>query len=149
MKIILKTKVNGYYKSVFNDFDLELFEFLKPKIGKMEIVEFGGSYVGNKVHMKFLKPIKANWVSHITDRQINNKEAFFIDEGVELPPGMSYWHHKHIVRHISESECEIIDDITYKGNNLILSILLYPGLLAGFLPRKKQYKSFFRNRLRS
>jgi ligand-binding SRPBCC domain-containing protein len=147
MKIVLKTKVEGHFKSVFNDFDLELFEYLKPSIGKMEIVEFGGSTVGSKVHMRFLSPIKADWISNITDRQIGEKQAFFIDEGVTLPPGMSYWHHKHIVRYVSENESEIIDDITYRGNNFILSVLLYPGLLIGFLPRIGQYKRFFRNRL--
>lgn len=148
MKILIKAKVQGHFLSVFNDFDKELFEYLKPRIGKMEIVEFGGSFVGNKVHMKFLSPIKADWISNITKREIGEQQAYFIDEGVILPPGISYWHHKHIVRYISEYESEIIDDITYQGNNFILSLLLYPGLLGAFLPRIIQYKRFFRNRLR-
>ncbi len=146
MRIYFKTRVKGNFKTVFKDFDRELFEFLKPKLGKVQIVEFGGSKVGSKVHVRFLSPIKADWISEITEVNQSQSELFFIDQGISLPPGMKNWHHKHSVRFVSENESEVIDDINYQGNNFILSVLLYPALLAGFLPRKWQYKSFFNNR---
>ena len=102
MNIQLKTKVEGNYKDIMNRFDRNLFEALKPKNAKMEIVEFTGSKKGDKVHLRFLSPIKAEWISVITEDGENEKEAYFIDEGTQLPFPISSWRHKHIVQKITE-----------------------------------------------
>lgn len=143
MNLILKTKVNGNYKDIINKFDLDLFEALAPPGPKIEIVKFTGSKKGDRVHIRFLSPIKTEWISDITADEINESEAFFIDEGVKLPFPLKHWKHKHIVRKIDENNSEIIDDITYKGANGLLTLLMYPAMFIGFFPRKRIYQNIF------
>jgi ligand-binding SRPBCC domain-containing protein len=143
MNIKFETKVNGNYREVMAKFDRALFEALKPKLGTMEIVEFTGSKKGDRVHIRFVSPIKAKWVSDIVEDYEDEKEAYFIDEGVELPFPLSYWQHKHIVRKIDENTSLIIDDITYEANNWLFTKLMYPALYLGFAPRGPIYRSYF------
>lgn len=124
-------------------FDRDLFEALAPRQPKMEIVEFTGSKKGDRVHIRFLQPLKVDWVSVITEDEINNAEAYFIDEGVQLPFPLSFWKHKHIVRKITEDTSFIIDDITFRGPNRLLSLLMYPAIFLGFYPRKRIYRRYF------
>ena len=144
MNIQLKTKVDGNYKDIINQFDRQLFEALKPKHGKMEIVKFTGSKKGDLVHLQFLSPIKTEWISEITEDGENEKEAYFIDEGVKLPFPLSYWQHKHIVQKITEDTSYIIDDMTFKGSNFLFTLFLFPALYIAFYPRKSIYKSYFK-----
>lgn len=143
MNIQLKTKVKGNYREVMRKFDRDLFEALKPSVGEMEIVEFTGSKKGDQVHLRFLSPIKAEWISVITEDGVNEREAYFIDEGVKLPFPLKYWKHKHIVRKIDEKTSYIIDDMTFEGANKMISFLLYPAIYGGFYPRKKIYQAYF------
>jgi len=143
MNIQLKTKVDGNYKDIMQQFDRKLFEALKPSHANMEIIEFTGSKKGEKVHLRFHSPIKTDWISLITDDGENEKEAYFIDEGVKLPFPLSYWKHKHIVQKITENTSYIIDDITFKGPIFFISWFMYPAIYAGFYPRKKVYKKYF------
>ena len=143
MNITLTTEVSGHYQHIMQRFDRQLFEALKPKQANMEIVEFTGSKTGDRVHLRFLSPIRAEWISDITDDGVSEEEAYFIDEGVQLPFPLSYWQHKHIVRKITEDRSLIIDDISFKGSNLLFTLLLYPAIYAGFYPRKKIYRNYF------
>lgn len=143
MNLKIKTKVAGHYKAVMARFDRGLFEALAPRQGEMKIVEFTGSKKGDKVHIRFLKPLKAEWVSAITEDGITDSEAYFIDEGVQLPFPLSFWQHKHIVRKITENSSCIIDDITFRGPNALVTLLLYPAIFLGFYPRKKVYRRYF------
>lgn len=143
MNIKLKTKVNGNYRDVMRQFDRKLFEALKPGNAEMEIVEFTGSEKGNKVHLRFHSPIKAEWISDITEHGENEEEAYFVDEGTTLPFPLAYWKHRHIVRRITDNSSYIIDDITFRGSNFLFSLLLYPAIYVGFYPRKKVYRAYF------
>lgn len=143
MNLKIKTKVAGNYQAVMARFDRALFEALAPRQGEMKIVEFTGSKKGDKVHIRFLKPLKAEWISVITEDATTETEAYFIDEGVQLPFPLSYWRHKHIVRKITEDTCCIIDDITFRGPNALVDLLLYPAIFLGFYPRKKIYRQYF------
>lgn len=144
MNIRFETKVKGHYKKVMQQFDRQLFEALKPKQGKMEIVEFTGSKKGDRVHIRFVQPIRAEWISIITEDGENEKEAYFIDEGTTLPYPLAYWQHKHIVRKIDEDHSLIIDDITFKAKNRLLTNLMYPAIYLGFAPREKIYQEYFK-----
>ncbi|MFT6322208.1 MAG: ligand-binding SRPBCC domain-containing protein [Granulosicoccus sp.] len=144
MNIQLKTKVDGNYQDIMRLFDRNLFEALKPKNAKMEIVTFTGSKKGDKVHLRFLSPIKAEWISEITEDGENEKETYFIDEGVKLPFPLSSWKHKHVVRKITENSSYIIDDMTFEGINSFFTLFLYPALYIAFYPRKSIYKSYFK-----
>ena len=143
MNIQLKTIVKGNYKAIMARFDRALFEALAPKVPAMEIVEFTGSRKGDTVHIRFLSPVKVEWVSRITEDAENKTEAYFVDEGVQLPFPLSFWKHKHIVRKITEDTSCVIDDITFKGPNGLVTLLLYPAIFLGFYPRKKIYKAYF------
>jgi len=143
MNITMKTKVNGNYKEIMKRFDRQLFEALKPKGAKMEIVEFTGSKKGDTVHLRFLSPIKAEWISKITEDYEDEKEAYFIDEGTKLPFPLSYWRHKHVVEKITEDTSYIVDDMSFKGPFFLITWLMYPAIYLGFYPRKKIYRSYF------
>lgn len=143
MNLKIKTKVKGNYRDIISRFDRDLFEALAPKQGEMEIVEFTGSKKGDRVHIRFVKPLKADWVSVITEDEVNENEAYFTDEGVQLPFPLSYWKHRHIVRKITEDTSCIIDDITFRGPNTLVTGLLYPAVFLGFYPRKRIYREYF------
>jgi len=143
MNLQLQTTVRGDYRDLINRFDRDLFEALAPRQGEMEIVEFTGSRKGDRVHLRFLKPIRAEWVSLITEDSVNEDEAYFVDEGVQLPWPLAYWRHRHIVRKITDDTSCIIDDIVFRGVTPLLTALLYPVLYLGFYPRKKIYREYF------
>lgn len=145
MNLQIKTPVDGNYKEVMRQFDRKLFEALKPGAAEMEIVEFTGSKKGDLVHLQFHSPVKAEWISQITDHGENEKEAFFVDEGSTLPFPLVFWKHRHIVRKITEDASYIIDDITFKGSNFLFTLLLYPAIYAGMYLRKKIYREYFRS----
>ncbi len=143
MNVTLKTPVKGNYKKVISCFDLNLFEALKPPKGEMEIIEFTGSQKGDKVHVRFIKPIKADWISDIVEDQITDDKAWFVDVGTVLPWPLASWTHRHIVEKIDENNSIVIDDMTFTGKNLLYTLLLYPMIFLGFYPRKKIYKQYF------
>jgi len=143
MNVTLKTRVKGNYKKVIASFDINLFEALKPPTGEMEIVEFTGSQKGDKVHLRFIKPIKAEWISDIVEDQITDNKAWFVDVGTLLPWPLATWTHRHIVEKIDENNSMVIDDMTFAGKNFLLTLLLYPAILIGFYPRKSIYKQYF------
>ena len=124
-------------------FDRDLFEALIPKQGKTEIVEFTGSKKGDRVHLRFLSPIKADWISLITDDGWDEHQAYFVDEGDTLPFPLRYWRHRHIVEKVTEDTSRIIDDITFEGPNFLITLLMYPAIFIGFAPRKRIYQSYF------
>jgi len=142
-KIQIQTKVAGDFRSVMNQFDRDLFEALSPPVGKIELVKFTGSKTGDTVHLRFVHPIRAEWISLITDHGERDGELYFVDEGKKLPPGLTYWKHEHVVRKLSSDQSLIIDRIRFKSYFWILSLLLYPIVFLTFYPRKKQYKSYF------
>lgn len=143
MNVILKAKVAGNYKDVMEAFDRDLFEALKPSVGKMEIMEFTGSKKGDRVHMKFIRPIKAQWISDIVEDEVTDTRAWFVDVGVKLPWPLATWKHRHIVEKIDNNNSMIIDDMTFTGTNFIFTLLLYPAIFIGFYPRKKIYQKYF------
>ena len=143
MNLKISTQVNGHYQDVMQQFDRQLFEALKPKGADMEIVAFTGSKKGDQVHIRFNSPVKAEWISHITEDGSNDQEAYFVDEGVKLPFPLKYWRHKHIVRKLTDDTSCIIDDITFEGANFLITSLMYPAIFAGFYPRKKIYQAYF------
>ena len=144
MNLVLKTPVVGNYKKVMAAFDRRLFEALKPPVGEMEVKEFTGSQKGDKVHIQFHSPIKAEWISDIVEDQVTDQRAWFVDVGVKLPWPLKTWTHRHIVEKVDDQNSVIVDDITFSGSNFILSLLLYPAMFLGFYPRKNIYKEYFK-----
>ncbi len=144
MKLKLNTQVKGNYQKIMAAFDRSLFEALKPPFGKMEIVEFTGSKKGDRVHIKFHSPIKAEWVSDIVEDEMTEDMASFVDVGTKLPWPIATWTHRHIVERVDEDNSMIIDDISFTGTNLVFSLILFPAIFMGFYPRKKIYQAYFK-----
>lgn len=143
MRFKLRTKVDGNYKDVFRRFDRDLFEFLLPQNADAELIEFGGSTKGARVHLEFKRPLRATWISDITEDGMNDERGWFVDVGTTLPFGLKYWKHMHIVQHIDAGHSEIIDDIEYRFSNRFLSFMLLPAVYLAFFPRKQQYRKYF------
>jgi len=139
----MKTLVAGNFKEVFQRFDRDLFEALKPVGMKLDIVEFTGSKVGDKVHLRFGFPVNTDWVSEITEEHIGDEECYFVDVGTKLPWPLTSWRHKHIVAHAAEDAAYIIDEISFEAGGSVMSMLVKPFMQLSFRPRMSQYSRYF------
>ncbi len=143
MRIIIKTKVKLDFEKVFQAFDINLFMKLIPPFVSLSVIRFDGCQKNDEIHIEVkILWIKQKWISLITEQYSNEKEIYFIDEGVLLPKPLKYWKHKHIIEKSIDSSI-IIDDICYNTNNILLDFLLFPALLLQFFFRKPVYKSYF------
>ncbi|RZS95324.1 SRPBCC family protein [Cecembia calidifontis] len=144
MKIIISTPVEQDYLTVKEGFNENLFLQLSPPFPPVRLLRFDGSAKGDSVilELDFLF-FKQKWISTITDDQTDEKEFYFIDEGVELPFFLKKWKHKHrIIR--AGNQSIIRDEIEFQGPFGLMTLLLYPALFLQFLYRKPIYKKIFR-----
>ncbi|MBD1397380.1 hypothetical protein H9Q13_09405 [Pontibacter sp. JH31] len=143
MRLHLKTAVQQDFLSVFHAFDEQLFRRLAPPYPKLKLLRFDGSDVGDQVEVELQTGIKSfRWTSLITEREITDTAAWFIDEGQELPPPLRRWQHKHLVTKSGNSSV-IHDIIDYGTGFKLLDLLLYPLMLAQFGMRKPTYRKVF------
>lgn len=143
MRFVIKTTINKNYLEILKQFDRKLFLALAPPFPKLNLLKFDGSTKGDIIHIQF-KPSNIEWISKITDDWSNDTEAAFIDEGIQLPPGLKYWKHIHRIKKVSESISIIEDDISFKGSFRLLTFVLYPILWLSFYPRKRAYSKYFK-----
>ncbi|MEJ8804330.1 SRPBCC family protein [Pontibacter sp. H249] len=143
MQLHLKTAVAQDYLQVFNAFNEQLFRELAPPFPKLKLLRFDGSEPGDVVEVELQTGVKSfRWTSLITDRSITSTEAYFIDQGQELPPPLRLWHHKHLVSKNGNGAI-IHDIITYSTGAKALDLLLYPLMVLQFGMRKPIYKRVF------
>lgn len=144
MQLHLKTTVQQDYLTVFHAFDEQLFRKLSPPYPRLKLLRFDGSAPGDVVEVELQTGLKAfRWTSLITERKVTDTEAYFIDQGQELPPPLRYWHHRHLVSKNGNGTI-IHDIITYRTGSNLLDLLLYPLMLAQFSMRKPIYRKVFR-----
>ena len=143
MQLHLRTQVKQDYLSVFNAFDESLFRKLSPPYPRLRLLRFDGSYPGDVVEVELLAGFKSfRWTSLITERSVTDAEAYFVDEGLEVPPPLRHWRHKHLVT--KEGNGAVIHDIIeYRTGSKALDLLLYPLMLLQFGSRKPVYKKTF------
>lgn len=144
MKINLSTSVNQPFLKVKEGFTADLFKSLNPPFPPVKLLRFDGSSRGDIVSLElnFLL-FKQVWTSEITEDETDEKEFYFIDEGIKLPFFLSFWRHKHRVVSQGLSQSLIIDEISYRSPALILDVLLFPVLYVQFAMRKPVYKKYF------
>ncbi|MGB0522069.1 MAG: SRPBCC family protein [Flammeovirgaceae bacterium] len=143
MRLIIKTKVAQSLNEVWKGFSAELFKQLNPPFPLVNLKRFDGSETGNEVHLELnFIAFKSQWVSVITDHDLQDDEIYFIDEGKVLPKLFKYWKHRHRILKDGENSI-IVDDITFKSPSVILDILLLPALYLQFLYRIPIYKRVF------
>lgn len=143
--LIIKTIVKGNYKDVFNRFDRELFEALKPPGLNLILHRFDGCHKGDEIHLEVGGlGLKSQWVSLITANYQDDNECFFIDEGKILPKPLSYWRHRHVIERLTQDTCVIIDDITYACHGgSIVELSMWPILWTQFSMRSPIYRRYF------
>jgi ligand-binding SRPBCC domain-containing protein len=143
MQLHLQTAVQQDYLKVFHAFDEQLFRKLAPPYPRLKLLRFDGSEPGDVVEVALKTGIKSfRWTSLITEQGITDTEAYFVDEGQELPPPLRHWRHKHLVTK-NGSGATIHDIIDYSTNFHPLDVLLYPLMLAAFGMRKPVYRKVF------
>lgn len=144
MRLHLQTRVQQDYKTVFHAFDEKLFLKLAPTYPKVRLLRFDGSKPGDMVEIEMHTGIKSfRWTSLIVEESVTDNEAYFIDEGQELPPPLKKWRHKHLVS-AAGAGAVIHDIIEYSTGVSLLDVLLYPIMLAQFSYRKPVYRKIFK-----
>jgi ligand-binding SRPBCC domain-containing protein len=144
MRINIKTKVEQDYKSVFSKFDVQLFKKLKPVLIGLNVCRFDGCRKGDEVRVEIsILGIKQRWYALVTDAGEDEKEIYFIDEGIVLPWFLKSWKHTHRIMKSTDNSI-IIDDICYRGRFFLLDYLLFPVLYFQFYYRKHIYESYFK-----
>ena len=145
MKISLHTLVKQDYLSVFQNFDQTLFLALAPPFPKVKLLRFDGSNPGDKVaiRLNFLL-FSQTWASLITESNITEQEAYFVDEGQQLPWPLKFWRHRHVVQKHPEGGAVISDLIEFWTASFLVDLLLYPLMWAQFSYRKPIYRKFFK-----
>ncbi|MFD2246789.1 SRPBCC family protein [Pontibacter ruber] len=143
MQLHLQTAVQQDYLKVFHAFDEQLFRRLSPPYPRLKLLRFDGSKPGDVVEVELQTGFKSfRWTSLITEESITDTEAYFVDQGQELPPPLRYWHHKHLITKYG-SGAIIHDIITYSTGFKLLDLLFYPLMLAQFGMRKPIYRKVF------
>jgi ligand-binding SRPBCC domain-containing protein len=144
MRFVIKTRISrADFRAVFLLFDEALFKALAPPFPPFTLQRFDGCETGNEVHILLgAGPFKQAWHSIIIQHQVDEKEAFFIDEGKILPFFLRTWVHKHQIIQDGE-DVVIVDDIKFTWSSPVWFILIYPGLYLSFLYRKPIYKRYF------
>jgi ligand-binding SRPBCC domain-containing protein len=144
VRIHLKTNVCGDHREVLAGFDEKLFRRLAPPFPRLRLLRFDGSRPGDRVEIELLTGLKRfRWTSLITERQVTDQEAWFTDQGQQLPPPLRYWRHRHLVTNRGNGASTIHDIIDYRTSFRLLDGLLYPLLWAQFAYRKPVYRRVF------
>lgn len=143
MHLHLRTNVAQDYLTVFNAFDEQLFRKLSPPYPKLNLLRFDGSEPGDVVDVELQTGIKSfRWTSLITARELTDAEAYFIDEGQQLPPPLRLWHHKHLVTK-NGNGATIHDIITFSTGFKLLDAILLPIMKMQFGMRGPIYEREF------
>ena len=143
MQFSVSSPVNAGFQHVISRFDKDLFTHLLPSFPLIKLLLFEGTAVGNILRLRlYFSAWSMDWDTRIIERHANEKEVYFIDQGIRLPFFLVYWEHKH--RIIKKDQTTLImDEITYRSGNALLGYLVYPILKASFVARKKGYRTFF------
>jgi ligand-binding SRPBCC domain-containing protein len=146
MKIIFKTPLNRPYEYVRDRFDRDLFLHISPQWASFNLERFDGCKQGDEVHILIkILGLKQKWVSLITAAGEDSLGWSFVDEGKVLPWPLTYWKHHHRVDKITDSSCEIVDDIEFKASPAFLGPIIKPILWSSFAIRPKLYRDYFKD----
>ena len=138
-KVIIKNTDYEKVREAFHSIELVRFlTYLQP----INIIEWSGIENGKMAYFKLWffgwKNFKVKHESYMK----SNNELFFIDRGVELPLGVKYWKHKHIIK--KNGEGVIIQDlVSFSHANIFMEYLLFPILMFPIIIRKLFYKIYF------
>ncbi|TAF64933.1 MAG: hypothetical protein EAZ55_09735 [Cytophagales bacterium] len=150
MQICIRTRVSQEAKAVFHQFDAQLFMRLAPPLPRVKLLRFDGCKKEDwvEIELNFIF-FKQRWRSLITSQAEDDAMIFFVDEGVQLPFFLRYWHHEHQIVKQSPTESIIVDKINFRTPFLLFDYLLYPSLYLQFLYRIPIYKRTFSSKAKA
>lgn len=144
MKLLFKTKINKSLLHIKSNFNVDLFQALKPPLVKLEVKRFDGCSVNDEVHLNLGSfGFQQKWVSVITAEDFSENEWSFIDEGKVLPWPLASWKHHHRVIQLNMDTSLVVDDITYQCKYSWLNGIIYPAMWLSFAFRPQSYRKFF------
>ena len=136
--------VGGTVAEVFAGFTEELFVRLSPKLPPARLLRYDGNEVGDFVIIELgIPPLTQEWVSEITAHHVGEREAYFVDEGRQLPFPLRRWRHRHVIREEAPGRVAIVEDITYSAGGRLANALLRPLLRQQFGARGPKYRAVF------
>ena len=140
-KVIIK---NIDYQKVRKAFEsIRLVEFL-TYLQPIKIIEWSGIEVGKIAYFKLWFFGWRNFKVAHTEYQADDNHLFFVDEGIDLPLGISSWKHNHRV--IKDKNNTIIEDsLSFSHVNNYMGYILFPILIFPILIRKILYRIYFFN----
>ncbi len=145
MHILIQTQVLAPLQTVAEHFDQRLLTFVSPPFPPTRLLRYEGNHAGAEVHVElnflFFRQV---WKSKIISFQKNDKQMIFVDEGIQCPFFLNYWHHEHKVDAVSESVSLITDDIHFRTPFWLTDYLLYPIMYLQFWYRQPRYRMYFR-----
>lgn len=145
MNLTIETTVEKNYLEVKAGFTEHLFKKLAPPFPPVEVLRFDGCKTGDQValELNFIL-FRQKWISLITEDGTNEKEFYFVDEGIRLPFFLGKWKHRHRVISLGSGSL-IRDEIEFSGPYRWISPLLFPLLWIQFAYRKPIYRKIFKN----
>ena len=138
-RVIIKNIDYQKVRKAFHSIRLVRFlTYLQP----IKIMEWSGIENGKTAYFKLWffgwKDFK---VMH-ENYQDNNNFLFFVDKGIKLPLGISFWKHEHSV--FKDKENTIIQDsLSFNHLNKYMGYLLFPILVFPIFIRRFLYKVYF------
>ncbi len=140
MKFVVSTPIALDPKRAVEKFDAALFTALAPPFPKIRLVRFDENTV--EIAMNFFV-FKTVWESRVYPTHVDDQQAYFVDEGVRLPPPLKFWRHTH--RLVARGQGSVLrDEIEFSTGRGVLDVLIYPFLWAMMAYRKPIYRKLLR-----
>ena len=144
MRIQIRTRVPGHYKTVFEHFNQELFEFVMPSFPKAKLQRYDGPTPGDRFELTLFTPLgKQYWHGLITERSLTEHYAYFVDIGAKLPFFLKRWNHTHWVIPDGDDHSFIVDDFTFDAPFLLMNPFVGLALYFQFRGRRPAYPGYF------
>ena len=145
MKLRFETYVDASFETVKSRFNLQLLEYLSPSFPRINIKRYDGNEVGNQIHIHLgFILFTWKWVSKISSFVSTTTNWYFIDEGIQLPPFLKQWSHKHEIQK-SENKSIIVDEIHFEASKFWPGFLVKFMLWMQFSQRPALYKKYFKS----
>jgi ligand-binding SRPBCC domain-containing protein len=145
MRLVFETPIKLPFEKVRDQFNKNLFIHLSPSFIPFNLKRFDGCKTGDEYFITIGPSVlKLEWQGIITFEETNARGWSFIDEGKVLPWPLKNWKHHHRVDKISDTECRIVDDISFECFSSVFNILMKPFLWATFAIRPGRYQSYFK-----
>ena len=143
MKVTRATKIPYPMDWVFSMLDQKMFNALKPPSFLANIELYEGNNLNDRVSIWF-KIFKQRMMVKIIDIHSDNAKCYFVDEGLELPFGLTKWQHKHLVTKGDNNRCILQDEIFFTHKTPLGNWFSFIILQLFLLQRSFQYRSYLK-----